>query len=98
MSDPSVYSQTSTTVYCACCSSTQEDSSPSACLRGLARHFKTEPTETLALCFGYPKHRAVELKASCQQASVDEQHNCQGLGTVLDGLGANFGKIILKMI
>jgi hypothetical protein len=32
----------------------------SACLRGLivrglARHFKTEPTVTVALCFGYPK-------------------------------------------
>jgi hypothetical protein len=22
---------------------------------GLARHFKTDPTETVALCFGYPK-------------------------------------------
>jgi hypothetical protein len=28
------------------CSSTQEDSLPLVCLRGLARHFKTEPTET----------------------------------------------------
>jgi hypothetical protein len=36
-----------------CCSSTQEDSFTSACLRGLARHFKTEPTETVALCFGH---------------------------------------------
>jgi hypothetical protein len=26
-----------------------------ACLCDLARHFKTEPTETVALCFGYPK-------------------------------------------
>jgi hypothetical protein len=26
---------------------------PSACLRGLARHFKTEPTETVTLCFEY---------------------------------------------
>jgi hypothetical protein len=31
------------------CSSTQEDNSPSPCLRGLARHFKTEPTVTIAL-------------------------------------------------
>jgi hypothetical protein len=38
--------------YLMCCSSTQEDSLPSACVRGLAHHFKTEPTETVALCFG----------------------------------------------
>jgi hypothetical protein len=38
-----------------CCSSTKEDSSPSGCLCALARHFKTEPTETVALCFGFPK-------------------------------------------
>jgi hypothetical protein len=25
-----------------------------ACLRDLARHFKTEPTETVAFCFGIP--------------------------------------------
>jgi hypothetical protein len=25
------------------------------CLRDLASHFKTEPTKTVALCFGYPK-------------------------------------------
>jgi hypothetical protein len=56
-----------------CCSSTQEDSSPSACLRGLARHFKTEPTETVELCFGYPKTpcRRAEGKLS---TSVDEHH------------------------
>jgi hypothetical protein len=59
-----------------CCSSTQEDGSPSACLRGLARHFKTEPTETVALCFGYPKTpcRPAEGKLS---TSVDEQHVSQ---------------------
>jgi hypothetical protein len=62
-----------TTVLVWCCSSTQEDSSPSACLRGLARHFKTEPTETVALCFGNPKTtcRRSEGKLS---TSVDEQH------------------------
>jgi hypothetical protein len=26
-----------------------------ACLRDLARHSKTDPTKTLAVCFGYPK-------------------------------------------
>jgi hypothetical protein len=35
-----------------CCSSTQEDSLPCVCLRGLARHFKTDPTEIVALSFG----------------------------------------------
>jgi hypothetical protein len=40
---------------CMCCSSTEKDSLPSARLCGMARHFKTEPTETVALCFGYSK-------------------------------------------
>jgi hypothetical protein len=51
------------------CSSTQKDSLPSACLCGLARHFKTESTETVSLCFGYLR---AEGKLS---SSVDEQHN-----------------------
>jgi hypothetical protein len=56
-----------------CCSSTEVDSLPSACLRRLARHFKTEPTETVSLCFGYPKTpcRRAEGKPS---TSVDDQH------------------------
>jgi hypothetical protein len=56
-----------------CCSSTQEDSLPSACLRGLARHFKTDPTETVALCFGYPKTRCLRAEGKLS-SSVDEQH------------------------
>jgi hypothetical protein len=40
----------------------------SACLRGLARHFKTEPTETVALCFGYPK--TLCLRAECKLLPV----------------------------
>jgi hypothetical protein len=56
-----------------CCSSTQEDSLPSACLRGLARHFKTEPTETVALCFGYPKTPCLRAEGKLS-SSVDEQH------------------------
>jgi hypothetical protein len=56
-----------------CCSSSQVDSSPSACLRGLARHFKTEPTETVALCFGYPKTLSRRAEGNLS-TSVDEQH------------------------
>jgi hypothetical protein len=48
-------SSRSLSILMCCCSSTQEDSLPSACLRGLVRHLKKEPTETVALCFGYPK-------------------------------------------
>jgi hypothetical protein len=55
------------------CSSTQEDSLPSACLRGLARHFKTEPTETVALCFGYPKTPCLRAKGNLS-ASVDNTY------------------------
>jgi hypothetical protein len=46
---------------------------PSACLRGLARHFKTEPTETVALCFGYPKTPSRRAKGKLSTV-VDEQH------------------------
>jgi hypothetical protein len=56
-----------------CCSSTQEDSLPSACLRGMARHFKTEPNETVAFCFGYPK-TSCAFELSKLSSSVDEQH------------------------
>jgi hypothetical protein len=56
-----------------CCSSTQDDSLPSACLRGLARHFKTEPTETVALCFGYPKTPCLRAEGKLS-SSIDEQH------------------------
>jgi hypothetical protein len=56
-----------------CCLSTQEDSLPLACLRGLARHFKTESTETVALCFGYPKTRCRRAEGKLS-TSVDEQH------------------------
>jgi hypothetical protein len=45
---------------------------------GLARHFKTEPTETVALCFGCPKTpcRRTECKLL---SSVDEQHICDSV-------------------
>jgi hypothetical protein len=39
---------------------------------GLVRHFKTDPTETVALCFVYPKPEAFELMASCLPRA-DEQ-------------------------
>jgi hypothetical protein len=61
-----------------CCSSTQEDSLPSACLRGMARHLKTEPTETVALCFGYPKTPCLRAEGKLS-SSVDEQHICSKL-------------------
>jgi hypothetical protein len=63
-----------------CCSSTQEDSLPSACLRGLTRHLKTEPTETVALCLDTRRHRAFEPKASC---SLDEQHKSYQIKTIV---------------
>jgi hypothetical protein len=56
-----------------CCSSTQEDSLPLACLRGLARHFKTE--STIALCFGYPKTPCRRAEGELS-TSVDEQATC----------------------
>jgi hypothetical protein len=42
-----------------------------ACLRGLARHFKTEPTETVALCFVYPKTLCLPAEGKLC-SSVDE--------------------------
>jgi hypothetical protein len=45
-------------------SSTTFSAQLTACLRDLARHFKTDPTETVALCFGYPK-------TPCLQAAID---------------------------
>jgi hypothetical protein len=41
------------------CSSTTVSAQLTECLCDLAHHFKTEPTETVIVCFGYPfKHRA----------------------------------------
>jgi hypothetical protein len=37
-----------------------------ACLRDMARNFKTDPTETVALCFGYPKTPCLRAKNSTQ--------------------------------
>jgi hypothetical protein len=37
------------------CSSTTFSAQLTACLRDQARHFKTDPTGTVALCVGYPK-------------------------------------------
>jgi hypothetical protein len=37
------------------CSSTMSSSQLTACLRDLVGHFKTDPTETVALSFGCPK-------------------------------------------
>jgi hypothetical protein len=48
--------------------SAHEDSLPWTCLRGLARHFKTDPTETVALCSGYPK-------TPCLRGSKTQQSN-----------------------
>jgi hypothetical protein len=56
-----------------CCSSNQEDSLLSACLCGLAGHLKKEPTETIALCFGYPKTPCLRAEGKLS-SSVDEQH------------------------
>jgi hypothetical protein len=36
----------------------------SVCLRDLARHFKTEPIETVTLCFGYIPENTVALCCS----------------------------------
>jgi hypothetical protein len=47
--------------------STQKDSLPSTC------HFKTEPTETVALCFGYTKTLCLQAEGNLS-SSVDEQH------------------------
>jgi hypothetical protein len=38
------------------CSSTTSSAKLTACLRDLARHFKTEPTKTVAFCFGIPEN------------------------------------------
>jgi hypothetical protein len=46
---------------------------PLTCLRGLARHFKTEPTEIVGLCFGYPKTLCLRAEGKLS-SSVDEQH------------------------
>jgi hypothetical protein len=40
----------------------------------LARHFKTEPSETVALCFGCPKTPCLRTKGKLS-FSVDEQDN-----------------------
>jgi hypothetical protein len=56
-----------------CCSSTQKDSLSLACLHGLARHFITEPTEIVALCFGYPKTPCLWAEGKLS-SSVDELH------------------------
>jgi hypothetical protein len=32
-----------------------------ACFRYLARHFKTDPTETVVICFGYPPKNTISL-------------------------------------
>jgi hypothetical protein len=58
-----------------CCSSTPEDSLPSAFLRGLARHFKTEYTETVALCFGYPKTPCLRAEDKLSSSVDEQQHN-----------------------
>jgi hypothetical protein len=38
---------------------------------GLARHFKTDPTETVALCFRYPKTPCLWADGSCLPEQVN---------------------------
>jgi hypothetical protein len=46
------------------CSSIQQFSVQlTACLRDLVRHFKTEPTETVAFCFGIPENTVMSYDA-----------------------------------
>jgi hypothetical protein len=40
---------------------------------GLARHFKTDPTETVALCFGYAKTLQLTMKALWPGASFQNR-------------------------
>jgi hypothetical protein len=40
---------------------------------GLARHFKTDPTETVALCFGYAKTFQLTMKALWPGASFQNR-------------------------
>jgi hypothetical protein len=40
---------------------------------GLARHFKTDPTETVALCFGYAKTLQLTMKALWPGASIQNR-------------------------
>jgi hypothetical protein len=42
---------------------------------GLARHYKTDPTDTVALCFGYPKTPCLQAEARQAVFRADEQAN-----------------------
>jgi hypothetical protein len=42
-------------------------------LCGMARHFKTDPTETVALCFGYAKTLQLTMKALWPGASFQNR-------------------------
>jgi hypothetical protein len=46
------------------CSSTTFSAQLTACHRDLARHFKTDPNETVAIWFGYPKKTLFEPTVS----------------------------------
>jgi hypothetical protein len=56
------------------CSSTKSSSQLTACLGDLARHFKTDPTETVSFCFGIPENTASSRRLillACSYARED---------------------------
>jgi hypothetical protein len=70
----------STSIY-MCCSSARQRHAFDRRHCGLARHFKTDPTETVALCFGYAKWKRIwylSSKTPCWRADgscLPEQMN-----------------------
>jgi hypothetical protein len=66
-----------------CCSSAREDSLPRVCLRGLARHFKTDHTETVALCFGYPKTPCLRVEGKLSSRADEQAISLLGLSVDL---------------
>jgi hypothetical protein len=51
----------------------------SHCVRDPVRHFKTDPTEIVAFCFGYRKHRVLEPIDNADEEGMSKQtitYNC----------------------
>jgi hypothetical protein len=57
-----------------CCSSTRYWHGFKRRHYGLVRHFKTDPTETVALCFEYPKTPCLRADGSCLPEQTNRPH------------------------
>jgi hypothetical protein len=72
-----------------CCSSARQRH---AFDRGLARHFKTDPTETVALCFGYVKTPCLRAEGKLSSEQMNRPHISRHLPLSQDSISRSHVK------